>query len=549
MFPASTADLRFQTRRPHSTLLPSHRSFSTTTATSTRANNQLALQSSSSPFISPRRPLSSKSNPNSQSQSQTHRRRRRRQHHQPMYIVASAAHESESPSSSHQSDSINTNSTTTTTTSDASQSTSTATAANATADKWADARTQLSQFGAGALAGLVNTLVLSPLDVVKTRLQAQGSVSVSSSTAAATAATAATTAATTASTSASAAAAAARTASSSLASATASTTSAAAAGVAASARAIRYTGTLDAFRSMLREEGLRSYYRGLSASLWAFVPNWAIYWYTYETFKRTYTPKGQRPSPVVHVLSALSAGGITAVTTAPFWTLKSRLQVDMSMATGQRRYRSVPHGFRTIVREEGVMGLYKGLIPTLLGLGHVAIQFPLYEYLKTRFSARQQLQAQQQPQLQQLQHEQQKHQHQRDVQQPLKASHVLMASSLSKAVASAIFYPHEVIRTRIQVDDRVIRNSSELSRAVGLFKDIVRRDGVKGLYRGFGANLVRTVPACMLTFTSYELAKRFAESQSLKHQQSMTNTKNLTSTSSSSYCDDNPTTSEGQKER
>lgn len=298
----------------------------------------------------------------------------------------------------------------------------------AAGDGGGDARTQLTQFGAGALAGLVNTLVLSPLDVVKTRLQVQGS--------------------------------------------------------GASAAATQYRGMFHALHAMLREEGLRSYYRGLSASLWAFVPNWAIYWYTYETFKRLYARKAARPTPFVHVMSALSAGGITAVTTAPFWTLKSRLQVDMTSAASQRRYRSVPHGFRKIVAEEGVAGLYKGLTPTLLGLGHVAIQFPLYEHLKASLAGGED--------------------------DDLKAGHVLVASSLSKIVASAVFYPHEVVRTRIQVDRTVARSAAEPVRMARLVRDILRKDGAKGFYRGFGTNLMRTVPACMLTFTSYELAKRYA---------------------------------------
>lgn len=297
----------------------------------------------------------------------------------------------------------------------------------------ADASTQIIQFGAGAIAGLINTLILSPLDVVKTRLQVQGSSSFA---------------------------------------------------------ATKYRGLFHALQSMLREEGFRSYYRGLSASLWAFVPNWAIYWYTYETFKRTYTPTGQKSTPYVHVLSAVSAGGITAVTTAPFWTLKSRLQVDMTSALSSRKYRSIPHGFRRIISEEGVSGLYKGLVPTLLGLGHVAIQFPLYEHIKSTLSGGRP--------------------------ENTNAWHVLAASSMSKVVASAAFYPHEVVRTRIQVDTSAARYGLEKLRMTNVVRDILKRDGFKGLYRGFCANLVRTVPACMLTFTSYELVKRFAEQKALR---------------------------------
>ncbi|CDF40822.1 unnamed protein product [Chondrus crispus] len=287
-----------------------------------------------------------------------------------------------------------------------------------------DAFTQLTQFGAGALAGLVNTLVLSPLDVVKTRLQVQGSAAVPPT---------------------------------------------------------NYRGLFHALRCMLRQEGLSSYYRGLSASLSAFVPNWAIYWYSYETFKRTYTPRGARSTPFVHVFAALSAGAITAV--------------DMTSAPAHRRYRSVPHGLRKIIAEEGVSGLYKGLTPTLLGLGHVAIQFPLYEHLKSSLSG--------------------------GKYEDLKAAHVLIASSLSKIAASAVFYPHEVLRTQIQVDRTVAATGTEPARMASLIRDIIRKDGAKGLYRGFATNLMRTVPACMLTFTSYELVKRYAHKHAMKGRENL----------------------------
>ena len=47
------------------------------------------------------------------------------------------------------------------------------------------------------------------------------------------------------------------------------------------------------------------------------------------------------------------------------------------------RYRNTLDAFITIGRQEGIRGYYKGLGSSLLGVSHVAVQFPLYEKLKT----------------------------------------------------------------------------------------------------------------------------------------------------------------------
>lgn len=147
---------------------------------------------------------------------------------------------------------------------------------------------------------------------------------------------------------------------------------------------------------ILREEGVRGLYRGLTPTLFALLPNWAVYFTTYERLKIAIAGKVKpewSSSPGVHMVAAAGAGAATMLITNPLWVVKTRLQTqDMGIKMGRGRnnmlYRGTTDALIRIAKEEGISGLYSGLGPSLLGVMHVVIQFPLYEYLKNRLSQR-----------------------------------------------------------------------------------------------------------------------------------------------------------------
>lgn len=179
---------------------------------------------------------------------------------------------------------------------------------------------------------------------------------------------------------------------------------------------------------------------------------------------------------------------------------------------------------------EGILSFYSGLTPALLGLTHVAVQFPAYEYLKIKFTG------------------QGMGGGPGDVDGDPHWIGVLSSSILSKMLASSATYPHEVIRTRLQtqrrpapgheylggmsgspfnggsqpssgstgsggstttaVDPQQQQQQPQASRRYkGIamtFRTILREEGWRAFYAGMGTNMMRAVPAACVTMCTYE---------------------------------------------
>lgn len=238
---------------------------------------------------------------------------------------------------------------------------------------------------------------------------------------------------------------------------------------------------------ILKEEGWHGLYRGLSPTLLALLPNWAVYFTVYERLKVSFADRfaGGTPSTGTYVGAAAVAGLATQVVTNPLWVAKTRLQTQHMELKWRRPSGPMYTGaFNTLwrmAREEGLHGLYSGLGPTMLGIAHVAIQFPLYEFLKRKVADR----------------------NEGGDPEKLRPGELICVSAASKMVASTATYPHEVIRSYMH-----IQGTGAFAGLGDTCRKIWMQDGIRGFYRGCSANLLRTTPAAALTFTTFELIAR-----------------------------------------
>ncbi|CAH1447566.1 unnamed protein product [Lactuca virosa] len=286
----------------------------------------------------------------------------------------------------------------------------------------------LCNAAAGAVAGVLAATFVCPLDVIKTRFQVHGLTQLNGGT-------------------------------------------------------IRGSLIVGSLQQIVRKDGFRGMYRGLSPTIIALLPNWAVYFTVYDWLKGSLSSDGSHQlSFGANMIAASGAGVATTIVTNPLWVVKTRLQTQ-----GMRRvvmpYRGTLSALMRIGREEGIRGLYSGLVPAMAGISHVAIQFPAYEKIKGYLARRDNIEVDQ-----------------------LGARDVAVASSVSKVFASTLTYPHEVVRARLQEQGH--HSEKRYSGMTDCIKKVFEREGIPGFYRGCATNLLRTTPAAVITFTTFEMIHR-----------------------------------------
>jgi solute carrier family 25 folate transporter 32 len=336
----------------------------------------------------------------------------------------------------------------------------------------------ISTFVAGVGSGILASIVCAPLDLMRTRMQVWGDIQQKSSTAGST-----------------------------------STTS-----ISTTPPPPPKRQTISpriAFQELLQREGWRGMFRGLGVTLVTVPLFWGVYFPLYDETKHYLTKhhnqSGQYPDGIIHMSSAVFTGAVADVICNPLFVIRTRLQTQALHQILEQSSTTTPSSKTTTTTSSSSLGIvqtakalyerhgitifWRGMSANLIGLSHVAVQFPAYESLKKYFRDQRR--------------EKQEHQYGQHSPQQYQETvpELLLASGLAKSGASLLSYPHEVLRSRMMDNRNTIPPT-----LIGTAKHILQQEGVLGLYNGLSVTLLRVIPNCCVTFLSYELILRQCKS-------------------------------------
>lgn len=232
-----------------------------------------------------------------------------------------------------------------------------------------------------------------------------------------------------------------------------------------------YTGVGQAASKIFREEGFKAFWKGNGTNIIRIFPYSAGQLMTNDMYKRLLANNDGQLTVPRRLMAGACAGMTATALTHPLDTIRLRLALPNS------GYSGMSNAFATVVRQEGMVALYKGLLPTLVGVApYAALNFATYDLLKQA--------------LYDGNYNRQQH--------PVAN---LFLGGVAGTVAATACYPLDTIRRRMQMKGVIY--SSQLD----AFGTIWKQEGMRGFYRGWVANTIKVVPQNAIRFVTYETIK------------------------------------------
>ncbi|CCH62732.1 hypothetical protein TBLA_0I00740 [Henningerozyma blattae CBS 6284] len=276
--------------------------------------------------------------------------------------------------------------------------------------------------------------------------------------------------------------------------------------------------------NIYKNEGFVALYKGLGAVVIGIIPKMAIRFSSYEMFRNLLTDPQTKTITTANTFIAGVGAGVTEsiMVVNPMEVVKIRLQsqhlvlqeaaatasatassaagtatATMTAAGGNHmathaapvKYRNAIHAAYSIVREEGVATLYKGVSLTAARQAtNQGANFTVYSKLKEYLQESQNTTV-------------------------LPSYQTSLIGLISGAIGPFTNAPLDTIKTRLQKEKKLSNTSSKgnWKRIMEIGNQLVKEEGPRALYKGITPRVMRVAPGQAVTFTVYEFVRKQLE--------------------------------------
>jgi solute carrier family 25 (adenine nucleotide translocator) protein 4/5/6/31 len=232
----------------------------------------------------------------------------------------------------------------------------------------------------------------------------------------------------------------------------------------------RYNGIVDCFKRTTADEGVMALWRGNTANVIRYFPTQALNFAFRDQFKKMFGYKKEKDGYAKWMAGNLASGGAAGATSLLFvYSLdyaRTSLANDnkSSKKGGERQFNGLVDVYRKTLASDGIAGLYRGFGPSVLGIVvYRGLYFGMYDSIKPVLLTG-------------------------NLEGNFLASFALgWCVTTGAGIAS---YPLDTVRRRMMMTSG---EAVKYNGSFDAFKQIVAKEGVKSLFKGAGANILRGV--------------------------------------------------------
>ncbi|KAI9189775.1 hypothetical protein H9P43_001208 [Blastocladiella emersonii ATCC 22665] len=228
-----------------------------------------------------------------------------------------------------------------------------------------------------------------------------------------------------------------------------------------------------ALACILETEGLSGLYAGLPAGLLGTASSNFSYFFFYNWIRDWHKRNGFASSTAIELLLGAAAGALSQLTTIPVSVVITRQQT-----TPPSRRMSFRDTWLSIVRDEGVTGLWKGLKPSMVLVSNPAITYGMFERLKQLVTKG-------------------------DATRALSAGEVFFIGAAAKTLATVVTYPLIMAKVKMQYKppkEHANDPRFQYKGAVDVLRKVAKSEGLQGWYKGMQPQILKAVFSQALLF-------------------------------------------------